>query len=585
MLAMAVFLTLTYVLYRGTPNPTASKAIMVLIYIDILLLSLVSVFVWRQFRAIISLRYPRDNKHGFYRQVIVLFSCIAIIPSVCVFFFSILFFNIGIENLFKNPIKNVIENSEEITKIYIDDITNSLECSVNELGKQVESCINEFMIDEQRINSILADTINLKKTDISVIQIAGNDIVNTIAKTQFAVPADGMRFAENISSLENGDMLTFEDNSTIFSTLTVNRDLGVYILASIPIDFEILEHRDRIKKAVAEYSNLSSKRVGIQISFMTFFLNITLLLMLTAILVGIIFAKRVMQPVNNLIMAIDNISLDDINNPIKIKAPNNELSILVGKFNEMIVRITEQNKQIVITNKLNAWRDIARKMAHEIKNPLTPIQLSAERIKNKYQGEISSDPEIFNNCLETIIRQVRCIGNLVTEFSDFARMPEPKIEQIDIIKLMQQAIFIQSNAHKNIKFIQKYEYPELFCNVDAAQINQVMINLTQNAINSIIENNTSNTTFVGTILVTLRCNDGKIIISLEDDGIGFSDSAMKRALEPYYTTRKDGTGLGLAIVNKIMIDHSGKISLGQSKKLGGAMILLEIPLNSSKNRG
>ena len=243
----------------------------------------------------------------------------------------------------------------------------------------------------------------------------------------------------------------------------------------------------------------------------------------------------------------------------------------------MIERIMRQNKQIITVNKLKAWQDIARKIAHEIKNPLTPIQLSAERIRNKYQKEIVDNPEIFNACIETIIRQVKSIGNLVTEFSDFARMPEPKIERVDMVGLMKQSVFLQSNAHKDIQFIQRYDLAEYFCYIDPSQINRVILNLIQNAINSIIENNSKTDKFIGHIMVTFAVNNETMFISIEDDGIGFSDSAMEKALEPYYTTRENGTGLGLAIVNKIVVDHGGKIILGTSQELGGAKVLLRIP--------
>ena len=506
-----------------------------------------------------------------------MFSGIAILPSVCVFIFALLFFNIGIENLFKNPIKNTTISSEEIVKIYLNDITHTLENFVTELGKQVESCINEFLIDSQDINSLLIETTNLTKIDVSVMQILDHDFVKTIAETQFAIPEEYEQYAERIVSLDKDDILTWESNNVIFAALMVNRDLGIYLIASLPIDLDILEHRQEIIKARAEYSNLSLFRTNIKVSFMMLFSVLAVLLVLVAILIGIIFAKRVVLPVNKLVIAVDNINLEGAISPFRIEVPNNELKILVNAFNSMIERIMRQNKQIITVNKLKAWQDIARKIAHEIKNPLTPIQLSAERIRNKYQKEIVDNPEIFNACIETIIRQVKSIGNLVTEFSDFARMPEPKIERVDMVGLMKQSVFLQSNAHKDIQFIQRYDLAEYFCYIDPSQINRVILNLIQNAINSIIENNSKTDKFIGHIMVTFAVNNETMFISIEDDGIGFSDSAMEKALEPYYTTRENGTGLGLAIVNKIVVDHGGKIILGTSQELGGAKVLLRIP--------
>lgn len=584
-LTISVLCTLTYVLYRCSPNPANIKALVVLVYFDVALLFLLSFFVWRQIQAVIAFRKAKSEKHGFYRQIIYLFSGIAIVPSVCVFIFSIVFFNIGIENLFKNPIKNTTVSSEEIVKIYLNDVTNTLENFVTELGKQIEPYINEFLIDTQGINSLLIETTNSTKIDVSVMQILDNNFVKTIAETQFAIPAEYEQFTKSIASLDKDDILTWESHNVIFASLMVNRDLGICITASLPIDLDILEHRQKIQRANAEYSNLSLFRTNLKISFMMLFSILAVLLVLAAILTGIIFAKRVMLPISKLVIAVDNLNLDSTIAPFQIGAPNNELMILVNAFNAMINRIIQQNKQIITVNRLNAWQDVARKIAHEIKNPLTPIQLSAERIRNKYQKEIVNNPEIFNTCLDTIIRQVKSIGNLVTEFSNFARMPEPKIERVDIVELMKQSVLIQSSAHKNIQFIQHYALAEYFCYIDPSQINQVMLNLIQNAVNSITENTPKTNTFIGNIMVTFEINDEIMFISIEDDGIGFSDSAMEKALEPYYTTREQGTGLGLAIVNKIIVDHGGKVILGTSQTLGGAKVLLRMPCDYMKRTG
>ena len=585
MLALAVFFTLTYVLYRCRPNHTSIKVLVILVYVDVALLFLLSFFVWQQIRAVIAFRQAKSEGHKLYRQIIYLFSGIAVIPSLCVFIFSMLFFNIGIENLFKNPIKNATASSEEVIKIYLNEVTNTLENFVTKLGKQVESCIDEFLIDSQSINSLLAGMTNSSKIDVSVIQILDNNLVKTIAETQFAIPEAYEQFTESIASLDKDDMLTLEFNNFIFTALVVNRDLGICIVASLPIDLDILEHRQKIMRANAEYSNLSLFRTNIKISFMMLFSILSVFLLLVAILTGIVFAKRTVRPINKLVIAVDNLNLDSVIDTLRIETPNNELRILVNTFNAMIDRIMQQNKQIITVNRLNAWQDIARKMAHEIKNPLTPIQLSAERIRNKYQKEIISNPEVFNNCIETIIRQVKSIGNLVTEFSNFARMPKPKIERVDIVALIKQSVLIQSNAHKNIRFIQHYGLAEYLCYIDPSQINQVILNLIQNAVNSITENNAKTNTFIGCIMVTFGVNDETIFISIEDDGIGFSDLAMETAFEPYFTTRENGTGLGLAIVNKIVLDHGGKIILGISQELGGAKVLLKIPCEYMKITG
>ena len=298
---------------------------------------------------------------------------------------------------------------------------------------------------------------------------------------------------------------------------------------------------------------------------MTFFSVVTLLLLISSIFFGVIFANKILKPINKLITATRNVTAGDYNTPIKQGKTKTEFDVLIETFNDMMSKLEQQKQQLIISNKQNAWRDIARKIAHEIKNPLTPIQLSAERLKNKYQKEVTSSPEVFNSCIDTIIRQVKCIGNLVKEFSDFARMPAPKIERVDIVELVKQVVFIQANAHKNIKFMQNYDRNEFFCQVDQAQINQVVMNLIQNSINAITENNVHTEPFIGHIITDLHVENDTMYLSVEDDGPGFSDSVAEKALEPYYTTRENGTGLGLAIVHKIITDHNGEITFDLPK--------------------
>lgn len=508
----------------------------------------------------------------------------AILPSICVFAFSMLFFNIGIENLFKTPVKNVIDNAEQVANIYVSDLKFNMENFVNWVGSQLEGYVDGISLDQNKINEILLEETESSKADAIVIQTLDKNTINIIASTPFSLSIQFEDIPDEVFNIDDGKIIAWESADSVASAITLNKEMGLYLIASVPINNTILEHKHKIKDAVTEYSNLATQRSGLKITFMTFFSVITILLLLTSILVAVIFANKILRPVSKLIIATKNVTSGDYNRPIKLAKTNSEFDVLIATFNDMISKLEQQKQQLIISNKQNAWRDIARKIAHEIKNPLTPIQLSAERLKNKYQKEITSNPEVFNSCINTIIRQVNCIGNLVKEFSDFARMPAPKMENVDIVELIRQAIFIQANAHKSIHFHQSYDNIEYFCEIDQAQINQVLMNVIQNAVNAIVENNQNSGEILGNILVDFYVKEGNIYLSIEDDGPGFSDSAIKKALEPYYTTREFGTGLGLAIVHKILTDHNGEVKLGKSEVLGGARVLLEIPGEYKKVR-
>ncbi|GHT88421.1 hypothetical protein FACS1894113_0800 [Alphaproteobacteria bacterium] len=455
---------------------------------------------------------------------------------------------------------------------------------VSGVAERVEECIDGAYVKREVMERILHEETEGLKIEAIVIQRHGLDRVVVLAKTMFSMSLELEGIPSAINYFDTGGISSWESDDSVVTAQTIDRELGIYLIASSKIDQEILDHKHKIKDAILEYTNLAAQRTGIKITFMTFFFSVTILLLVVSVLIGLLFANWITRPINKLIVAVKNVGMGDYNAPIIVRKFNNEWDILISTFNGMINQLEYQKRQLIISNKQNAWRDIARKIAHEIKNPLTPIQLSAERIKRKYQTEISSNPEIFNSCIDTIIRQVNCIGNLVKEFSDFARMPAPQIEKTDIIKLLKETVLIQENANRNIAFHQEYDRNEFNCNIDSFQINQVMMNILQNAANAIVENNENkNERFIGNIIVSFFVNTRSICIRINDDGPGFSEAALERALEPYYTTREagNGLGLGLAIVYKIIKEHGGDIKLGRAKNLNGASILIELPFDAN----
>ncbi|MBH9969652.1 MULTISPECIES: PAS domain-containing sensor histidine kinase [unclassified Commensalibacter] len=211
-----------------------------------------------------------------------------------------------------------------------------------------------------------------------------------------------------------------------------------------------------------------------------------------------------------------------------------------------------------------AWADIARRIAHEIKNPLTPIQLSAERLRRRFLKEISKDQDIYNQCIDTIVRHVGDIGRMVDEFSSFARLPQPVIKTNEVTCIIRETLFLQQNAHCEIRYHTDLPNDKIEMNCDARLISQALTNLFQNASDAInMKNEKSNghENYIGNIWVTLELNKNTIIISVKDDGIGLPQEDRLRLTEPYVTHKPKGTGLGLAIVKKIMEEHNGTLQL------------------------
>ena len=239
--------------------------------------------------------------------------------------------------------------------------------------------------------------------------------------------------------------------------------------------------------------------------------------------------------------------------------------------------------ELVAAQRTAAWADVARRIAHEIKNPLTPIQLSAERIKRKYSKEIKSDPEVFKTCTDTIVRQVGDIRRMVDEFSAFARMPAPAFNSEELVGLARQAIDLMEVAHPGIEFVENFPDAPVMLRCDGRQIVQMLANVLRNAVESIEDRKLpgDGELEVGKVRMNINATGEQVIIEVHDNGSGLPVELRDRLVEPYVTTRSKGTGLGLAIVKKIMEDHWGELVLEDGRD-GGACVRLVFDVSAHK---
>jgi two-component system nitrogen regulation sensor histidine kinase NtrY len=244
---------------------------------------------------------------------------------------------------------------------------------------------------------------------------------------------------------------------------------------------------------------------------------------------------------------------------------------------------------LVSAQRTAAWADVARRIAHEIKNPLTPIQLSAERLKRKYGREVTSDPEVFSQCTDTIIRQVGDIGRMVDEFSSFARMPQPIMRRENAQELGVQAVFLQREGNPDIAYTTDFPKTAIYFEVDGRLVSQALTNVIKNAAEAIASRKEKGDDTPGKIHVALVPEDERVLFKVTDNGIGLPHDQRHRLTEPYVTTRAKGTGLGLAIVRKIAEDHGGEILLADAAdEQQGAEVTLAFPLKqktSAREKG
>ncbi|MDO9589481.1 MAG: PAS domain-containing sensor histidine kinase [Brevundimonas sp.] len=254
-----------------------------------------------------------------------------------------------------------------------------------------------------------------------------------------------------------------------------------------------------------------------------------------------------------------------------------------GLGGEMVLTFDDITR-LVTAQRNAAWRDVARRIAHEIKNPLTPIQLSAERLRRRYRKQVGDDVEVFDRCTETIIRQVGDIGRMVDEFSSFARMPAPRFTAVDPAELLREAVFAQRVAAADIDIELADPLPRLVLHADRPMVGQALTNILKNAGEAVaarraIAPREDDGDHPG-ISARLTVEDDSVIFIIEDDGPGLPAKDRDRLTEPYVTTREKGTGLGLAIVKRICEEHGGELKLADAETLTGARVCLIFPLKS-----
>jgi len=246
--------------------------------------------------------------------------------------------------------------------------------------------------------------------------------------------------------------------------------------------------------------------------------------------------------------------------------------------------------ELVVAQRTSAWADVARRIAHEIKNPLTPIQLSAERIRRRYGGQIEGDREVFDRCTETIIRHVGDIRRMVDEFSAFARMPKPVIEAHDINEIVREALVLFQMSNSEVTYVLEVGDKPVTVHCDRRLLNQALTNLIKNASEAVeaaaqAEAETGGEDYAGQVTARVTPQDQWILIEVIDNGCGLPKEDRHRLVEPYVTTRQKGTGLGLAIVQKIVEQHQGTLELsdtgstedGETEESRGALVSLLLP--------
>jgi len=334
------------------------------------------------------------------------------------------------------------------------------------------------------------------------------------------------------------------------------------------LDENISKYLTESEEAINFYYTVEEKSTGIKISFAIIYIIVVSLLLFISISIAIRFSSRFFRSINNLILASTSIGKGNLDTKVPEVKTDKDLEILNKNFNQMIDKLKNQQEKLILNERHEAWGSLARKMAHEIKNPLTPIQLTIDRLKNKYSFQlVEEDKENFRENLKIINNQIKQIEKLVNEFSDFARMPKPVFQKNNLVTLIKENIKLLQELDSSIKITFTSNDEKIVLNSDKEQLSRVILNLIKNSIESIQQKLEKSSNNNKNITIELFNKNDHINLIINDTGIGFKnlENNIKDILNPYFTTKKNGTGLGLSIVSKIINDHNGLINFMSTK--------------------
>ncbi len=532
-----------------------------LLIVNILLLLSLFVLIFLEIKKSIRNDIDKDGLKS-NKKYITYFSLFTLIPSILISIFSLFLFSFALEKYFDKKVTTVVNNSYELAKSYVEEVRNKIESDIILIAFDTNKSA-KFLNDNNKEYVRFLKTQKLIR-DIDEIHIIDQNkkllFTNIDNRTKYIPPID-----KTLKLVLDDDrplkIINAPENiSAAIMRLQAFENRFLYVVKYL--DKDISKYLNESQEAINFYYTVEERSTGIKISFAIIYIIIVTLLLFISITIAIRFSSRFFRSINNLISASTAIGEGDLTTKVPEIKTDKDLEILNKNFNSMIVRLKNQQDKLIINERYEAWGNLARKLAHEIKNPLTPIQLSIDRIKEKYIQQVDkNEKDNFEENLKIINNQIKQIENLVNEFSDFARMPKPVLKKNNLISIIHENIKLLSEIDPLIKINLNNKKSSVLLECDKEQISRVIFNLIKNSIESIQQKAENTSNFDKIITIEIFEINNQISIIIIDSGLGFKNikNNIKDILNPYYTTKKNGTGLGLSIVNKIINDHNGEI--------------------------
>ncbi|MDC1338396.1 ATP-binding protein [Pelagibacteraceae bacterium] len=497
------------------------------------------------------------------RKYITFFALFTLIPSILISLFSLFLLSFALDKYLDKKITTAVNNSYEIAKSYTEEVRTKTQSDIILIAFDLNKSINFLNTNINQFKSFLNTQKLIRDIDeVHIIDGNGNLYLSTLKdKTMYTPPLLGA--LEMVQNDKRPLKIINAFKNQTASIIKLENVDGKYLYIVKYLDKKISQYLLESEEALNFYYTVLNKQTGIKISFVFIYLVVVSLLLFLSISIAIRFSSRFFRSINNLIIASSNIGKGNLNIRVPEIKTDKDMEVLNQNFNLMIDQLKSQQEKLIIKERHEAWENLARKLAHEIKNPLTPIQLTIDRLKSKYSEKIEdNEKDDFSKSLLIIGKQIKQIENLVNEFSDFARMPKPILKDNNLVSLIEDSIILTNEFDKNITISFKMSKSNILLNSDSEQLSRVFFNLIKNSIESIQDKRIDIVDLIGKIDISIDEYMENIKFIITDNGLGFGKFAdnIKDILNPYFTTKKEGTGLGLSIVNKIINDHNGKIN-------------------------
>lgn len=514
-----------------------------------------------------------DIRQSIKKKMIMAFVFIALLSAIPIVIISGNYFSSSFSRMFSLKTMKALDSSVEISSAYYA-----------ELGE-------ELRVELETIKSLVGER------NIRFSAVAYSAIKEAYEKRGFGIcfifpSARGREIIQNTKSLQSGFTESLADfygsglsGKAKIDRISVNgHDLvsgailssGGNVILWKEIPREIKEQESLFIEGRNDYRLVEKSKDYFESGAGSFLMLVAILIIGIAYIFSLYISGNITNPILELASAAQSVARGDYKQNLEKKS-DDEIGALIDSFNTMARQLDENRKVMYQKQKLEAWNEMARKLVHEIKNPLTPIRLSAERMRRLTAGGSSGKDEAVMSGTETIINEVNSLLKLVSEFNTFARLPERRPEHAQINRLINETVAL-FRVHDNIEFKIELDdaIPDIL--VDRGLIRQALNNLITNSVQAITGN--------GSIAVRswLDRQSGEVVLTVGDTGCGIDEKDIDRIFEPGWTSGKNGTGLGLAIVEKIIFEHSGRIRC-TSRKGEGALFEIRLPLNTGVNNG